>query len=120
LLDLSLIVGERLIRIPPFRSYVIKVGMRPGNEFAFSPGGCLTAPECRADLRYERFKALPIYRKVRTDLKGAEVIILYVQRILRQPINTGAHITFWKDWVSNNNGRLNTDLTMKLQGAAKS
>jgi hypothetical protein len=73
-----------------------------------------------ADLRYERFKALPVYRKVRTDLKGAEVVILYVQRILRSPINTGAHITFWKDWVYDNNGVLNTDLTMKLQGAAKS
>jgi hypothetical protein len=73
-----------------------------------------------ADLRYERFKALPVYRKVRTDLKGAEVVILYVQRILRSPINTGAHITFWKDWAYDNNGQLNTDLTRKLQGAAKS
>jgi hypothetical protein len=72
-----------------------------------------------ADLRYDRFKALPVYRKVRTDLKGADVIILYVQRILRQPIDTGKHITFWKDWAYDNNGRLNIDLTMKLQGATK-
>ncbi len=73
-----------------------------------------------ADLRYERFKGLPVYRKVRTDLKGAEVIIFYVQRILPRPIDTGAHIKFWIDWVADNKGRLNTDQTIKLQGAGKS
>jgi hypothetical protein len=73
-----------------------------------------------ADLRYERFKSSPTYRKVRTDLRGAEVIIFYVQRILPRPIDTGAHIKFWADWIDDNNGRLNTDQTIKLQGAAKS
>src|SRR5262249_39286237 len=72
-----------------------------------------------ADLRYERFKASPIYRNVRTDLKGAEVGIFYVQRNLQRPIDTGAHIKFWIDWIDDNNGHLNTDLTIKLQGAAK-
>jgi hypothetical protein len=72
------------------------------------------------DLRFERFKALPVYRKVHTDLKGAEVIIFYVQRILPRPIDTGAHIKFWVDWVGDNNGWLNTERTIKLQGAAKS
>jgi hypothetical protein len=73
-----------------------------------------------ADIRYQNFKAMPVYRKVRTDLKGADVIILYVQRVLRQPIDTGKHITFWKNWVYDNNGRLDIDRTIKLQGATKS
>jgi hypothetical protein len=73
-----------------------------------------------ADLRYERFKSLPVYRKVHTDLKGAEVSIFYVQRLLPRPIDTGAHIRFWIDWIADNNGRLNTKDTIKLQGAAKS
>jgi len=73
-----------------------------------------------ADLRYQRFKTLPVYRKVRTDLKGAEVIIFYVQRIWEsRPIDTGVHMQFWANWVDDNNGRLNVDQTIKLQGAAR-
>jgi len=56
-----------------------------------------------ADLRYDRFRSLPAYRKVHTDLKGAEVIILYVQRLLQRPIDTGAHIKFWTDWIAERN-----------------
>jgi hypothetical protein len=74
----------------------------PGEYSQYPPG----------DLRYDRFRALPAYRKVRTDLKRAEVTILYVQR--KRPIDSGAHIKFWTDWIGDNNGRLNT--AMKLQG----
>lgn len=71
-----------------------------------------------ADLRYERFKAAPYYRKVRTDLHGAEVDIFYIQRITARPLNSGAHIQFWLDWINDNNGRFGK--AIKLQGAAKS
>ena len=70
------------------------------------------------DLHYERFKALPYYRQVRTDLHGAEVDIFYIQRFTARPLNSGAHIQFWLDWVSDNNGTVGK--AIKLQGAAKS
>ena len=72
-----------------------------------------------ADLRYERFKSLPIYRKVRTDLQGADVDILYIDRDLKPPFDTGTHIKFWLDWIRDNNGRPGPILK-KLQGAGTS
>jgi hypothetical protein len=71
-----------------------------------------------ADLRYERFKTLPIYRKVRTDLHNAHVDIFYIDRDLKPPFNTGTHITFWLDWIADNHGQRGR--VMKLQGAGKS
>jgi hypothetical protein len=69
------------------------------------------------DLRYERFKTLPFYKKVRTDLQRAEVDILYIDRALTG-LNTGAHMQFWLDWIKDNNGRFGR--ATKLQGAGKS
>ena len=74
-----------------------------------------------ADLRYLRFKGLPVYRKVRTDLQGAAVDRFNINRSL-QRFDTGAHITFW---IGDNNGRMGTVVklqgagTIKVQGAGK-
>ncbi len=53
------------------------------------------------------FQQSVAYKKVRTDLQGAEVRIGYIQRLTRRPINSGEHIRFWTDWVKDSNGRFN-------------
>jgi hypothetical protein len=62
------------------------------------------------------------YRRLRTDLHGSNVEILYIDRngrgCLARPIDTGAHITFWLNWIKDNNGRAEP-LPHKLQGACK-
>ena len=70
-----------------------------------------------ADLSYAHFKASPYYRKVRTDLHGAKVDILYIDRGLRG-LDTGKHIQFWLDWIADNDGEVGRML--KLQGSGKS
>jgi hypothetical protein len=69
----------------------------------------------RGDLSYQRFKTTPAYVKFRTDLNGAAVQILYVQRLTARPIDRGAHIRFWIDWVQDNRGQFSRAIT--LQGA---
>lgn len=66
------------------------------------------------DLSYERFKTSRAYKKVQTDLHGAEVVIYYIQRRTGRPINSVDHIRFWADWVRDNNGRFKE--ADKLQG----
>jgi hypothetical protein len=66
------------------------------------------------DLSYNRYKASPAYRKFRTNLYGAEVMIYYVQRRSSKPINSADHIRFWAEWIRDNNGRLKQ--ATKLQG----
>jgi hypothetical protein len=73
-----------------------------------------------ADLRYERFKTLSVYRNVRTDLHGADVHIFYIDRALKPPFNSGNHINFWLAWILDNNGQYQPENIMKLQGAGKS
>jgi hypothetical protein len=70
-----------------------------------------------ADLSYQRFKKLPLYLKVRTDLNGAEVQVLYVQRFTRPPLDNIAHVRFWVDWIQDNRGELGR--IDRLQGAGK-
>jgi hypothetical protein len=70
------------------------------------------------DLHYQRFKQSEMYKKVRTDLHGAEVDLYYVQRRTKRIIDTGAHIRFWIDWVQDNDGRFSKAL--KLQGLGTS
>jgi len=93
---------KRLVIVSDMLEYV------PGQYTQYPP----------ADLRYERFKSLPVYRNVRTDLQGAQVDIFYIDRSLKPPFSTGVHIRFWIDWISDNNGQIG-DL-VKLQGAGKS
>jgi hypothetical protein len=58
------------------------------------------------DLSYGRFKSSRAYKKVQTDLHGADVVIYYIQRATGRPINSADHIRFWSDWIRDNNGRL--------------
>ena len=76
-----------------------------------------TVPPPR-DLSCQRFKATPLYLKLRTDLGGAQVQILYVQRLTKPPIDSAAHIRFWIDWVQDNRGQFKS--AVKLQGAGQS
>ena len=66
------------------------------------------------DLSYARFKASRAYKKVQTDLHGAEVQIYYIQRAAGRPINSVDHIRFWTEWIRDNNGRFKQ--ATKLQG----
>jgi hypothetical protein len=57
------------------------------------------------DLSYDRFRGSPAHRKLHTNLGGAMLAILYVQR--SQPkIDEGAHIGFWNDWAADNGATL--------------
>ncbi len=66
------------------------------------------------DLSYARFQKSGAYRKVQTDLHGAEVLIYYIQRQTGHPVNSVDHIRFWADWIRDNNGRFRQ--ASKLQG----
>ena len=66
------------------------------------------------DLSYGRYKASRAYKKLQTDLHGAEVTIYYVQRVTAKPLNSVDHIRFWAEWVKDNKGRFKQ--ASKLQG----
>ena len=66
------------------------------------------------DLSYDRFKKSTAYKKVQTDLHGAEVLIYYIQRHTRRPIDSVDHIRFWAEWIRDNDGRFKQ--ANKLQG----
>jgi hypothetical protein len=66
------------------------------------------------DLSYGRFKASRAYKRLQTDLHGAEVTIYYIQRVTARPISSTDHIRFWADWVRDNKGRFKQ--ASKLQG----
>jgi hypothetical protein len=66
------------------------------------------------DLTYSRFKGSSAYKKVQTDLHGAQVLIYYIQRQTGRPINSADHIRFWTEWIRDNNGRFKQ--ASKLQG----
>jgi hypothetical protein len=67
-----------------------------------------------ADLSYSRYKASRAYKKLQTDLHGAEVSIYYIQRVTAKPISSTDHIRFWADWIRDNRGRFKQ--ANKLQG----
>ncbi len=66
------------------------------------------------DLSYSRYKASRAYKKLQTDLHGAEVTIYYIQRVTPKPLSSADHIRFWADWVRDNKGRFKQ--ANKLQG----
>jgi len=66
------------------------------------------------DLSYGRYKASRAYKKLQTDLHGAEVTIYYVQRVTAKPLNSVDHIRFWAEWIRDNKGRFKQ--ANKLQG----
>lgn len=57
----------------------------------------------RGDLSYERFEMTPAYKRLKTDLEGAKVSILYAQR-LSPAIDAKKHLEFWLQWIRDNNG----------------
>jgi hypothetical protein len=66
------------------------------------------------DLSYGRFKSSRAYKRLQTDLHGAEVTIYYIQRTSAKPFNSADHIRFWVDWIRDNKGRFKQ--ANKLQG----
>jgi hypothetical protein len=66
------------------------------------------------DLTYSRFKASRAYKRLQTDLHGAEVTIYYIQRASAKPFNSADHIRFWADWIRDNKGHFKQ--ANKLQG----
>jgi hypothetical protein len=66
------------------------------------------------DLSYNRYKTSRAYKKLQTDLHGAEVTIYYVQRVTAKRMNSADHIRFWAEWIRDNNGRFKQ--ANKLQG----
>jgi hypothetical protein len=66
------------------------------------------------DLTYGRFKSSRAYKRLQTDLHGAEVTIYYIQRASAKPFNSADHIRFWVDWIRDNRGRFKQ--ANKLQG----
>jgi hypothetical protein len=71
----------------------------------------------QGDLSYQRFKSTPAYLKFRTDLNGAHVYILYVQRFTKRQLDSRMLMQFWSDWVQDNRGRGET--AIRLQGAGQ-
>jgi len=72
----------------------------------------------QGDLSYQRFKGTPAYLKLRTDLNGAHVHILYVQRFTKRQINPTLLMQFWSDWVGDNRGAPDGTV-VRLQGAGQ-
>ncbi len=66
------------------------------------------------DLSYNRYKASRAYKKLQTDLHGADVTIYYIQRVTAKPLSSADHIRFWVDWIRDNKGRFKQ--ASKLQG----
>ena len=66
------------------------------------------------DLTFARYRASRAYRKLQTDLHGAEVVIYYIQRATAKPLNSVNHIQFWADWIRDNKGQFKQ--ATKLQG----
>jgi hypothetical protein len=71
----------------------------------------------QGDLSYRHFKETPAYRKLRTDLNGAQVQILYVERFTKRQIDSRALMRFWLEWVQDNRGEWQSAIL--LQGAGK-
>lgn len=66
------------------------------------------------DLSYERFRATPAYKQLKTDLQGARVSIQYAQR-LAPGLDSKKHLEFWLQWIRDNDGV--PAEAVKLQGA---
>lgn len=58
----------------------------------------------RGDLDFSKLRADPYYQKVRTDLGGADVRILYVHRPTAASIQDEWHLQFWLDYFLDQSG----------------
>lgn len=55
-------------------------------------------------LPFETFRGSPYYRRVRTDLRGVKVAIIYVRRATRRAVQGKAHIEFWQQYIHDMGG----------------
>jgi hypothetical protein len=55
---------------------------------------------------FERFSKTEYSRRVRADLKSADVEIFYVQRATKNAVQGTAHYLFWEKFIRNSGGRL--------------
>lgn len=60
----------------------------------------------RKQMNFEELKNSGYYRKVRTDLHGTEVQILYVRRDGADHLQTRRHAFFWADYIHSVNAKL--------------
>ncbi len=66
------------------------------------------------DLTFQRYQNSPAYRVFRTDLHGADVSVLYVQRATKRPISSASLAIFWAEWFKDNH--VGNFRATKLQG----
>ena len=50
------------------------------------------------DMDFETFRNTPYYRRLRADLRGVDVEIVYIWRDTRRAAQGKAHILFWRDY----------------------
>src|SRR5262249_53067496 len=55
---------------------------------------------------FDTFRSSNYHRRVRADLKGADVEIIYIRRGTRNAVQGKAHIRFWEDYIRDANGSL--------------
>lgn len=58
------------------------------------------------NLNFQEFRKSGYYRRVRADLRGVEVEIIYVRRNTRRAVQGKAHIQFWRDYIDDLGGTL--------------
>jgi hypothetical protein len=55
---------------------------------------------------FQAFRLSPHYRRVRTDLRGIEVEIMYVRRETKPSVQGQKHIEFWQQYITDMGGIL--------------
>lgn len=60
----------------------------------------------RGELDFAAFKASPRWRRLRPDLDGVEVEILYAWRDTTRNVQGESHVKFWRDAITEAGGRL--------------
>ena len=53
---------------------------------------------------FAAFRNGPYYRKVRADLRGAEVELFYLRRDTRKGLQDAAHVQFWREFFTDQGG----------------
>lgn len=54
----------------------------------------------KAEVDFEHLQQTPYWRKVRADLRGVEVSILYLRRETGQQVQNRSHIVFWQESIA--------------------
>ncbi len=53
---------------------------------------------------FQEFRESDYYRRLRADLRGVEVEIIYIRRDTRRAVQGKAHIQFWRDYIRDQGG----------------